>query len=213
MEHEQQQIESLLVHLRDEHLVPRSSRCRWDRPSTTLCVRADFTNGGVFTLNITDRKIAHAVLNQFQANLKVQFAQTSEFRDLLKLEIGKRYTLLVNSEMGLGVAAVQLTLEETRAGHYAQYDDAVEVIFKKKGARNLRAINFHGNKSYAIFDGWITVNTDPFGPVIKDGPISHQRSKYLSFDDRYMTDAIASAGVPPLFTKLYPMIRREKSAQ
>ena len=68
------------------------------------------------------------------------------------------------------------------------------------------------NQEILHFEGWIDVDTNPFGPEIDEGRVTVKRSKYLSFDDRYMTDAITAAGVKPLYEKLFPMQRPERSS-
>lgn len=121
---------------------------------------------------------------------------------LQKLEIGKRYTILVENEMGFGVSAIQITLDSIRVGRYAQYDNCINLIFKRKGARSLSGIAFYGSKSFAIFEGWIELNTEPFGPAENHGVMTVRKMKYASCDERFMTDAIASSKSAPLFYKL-----------
>ena len=208
----QEQVKNLISHLQDHSLILRPSETWSDRGSNSFCVRATFNNGEIFSVDIADQESIVAVKTLWQKNLKRVFAETSEFRDLLKLEHGKRYTLLNESELGLGVGAIHFTLEAFKLGRYAQYDNCIELIFKRKGARNLRSIPYYGRKSFAVFPGWIEINTDPFTQAKHDGIFISHESKYLSFDDRYMTDAIASAGALPLYTKLFSSSRQERSS-
>ena len=208
----QEQISQLIAHLQSQVLVQNPSETWWDRQSSTLCVRATFENGEKFVVNVTESESIAKIKTLWQENLKSVFAKTSEYRDLLSLQVGKRYTVIVDSEMGLGVVATNINLEAIKVGRYAQYDNCIELIYKRKGARQLRGMQFYGKKSFAIFEGWIAVNTNPFSPPKHDGIFVCQRSKYLSFDDRYLTDAIASAGVSPLYTKLFATIRHERSS-
>ncbi len=208
----QEQITQLISHLQSQALVQSPSETWLDRQSGTLCVRATFESGEKFEVNVTEKDSISKVRALWQENLKSVFAKTSEDRDLLKLQIGKRYTVIVDSEMGLGVVATQIALQDIRVGRYAQYDNCIELIYKRKGARNLRGMQFYGKKPFAIFEGWIEVNTDPFGPEDRTGPLVCRQSKYLSFDDRYMTEAIASAGTPPLYSKLFPTNPTERSS-
>lgn len=197
-----EQLNQLIAHFQNHELVPAQSECWLDRSAATLRVAAVFDNGTRFDLDITDRENIARVQIYFQEQLKRIFARTSEFRDLLKLELGKRYTVLVENEMGFGVSAVQITLDSIRAGRYAQYDNCINLIFKRKGARSLAGMAFYGLKSFAIFEGWVDLNTDPFGPAENQGPVTVKKMKYVSCDERFMSDAIATAKAAPLFSKL-----------
>lgn len=197
-----EQFNQLIAHLQNHELVPAQSECWLDRSSATLRVAAVFDNGARFDLDVTDRENIARVQIYFQEQLKRIFARTSDFRDLLKLELGKRYTVLVENEMGFGVSAVQVTLDSIRVGRYAQYSDCITLVFKRKGARSLAGMTFYGSKSFAIFEGWIKLNTDPFGPAENQGPVTVKKMKYASCDGRFMSDAIASSKSAPLFSRL-----------
>lgn len=197
-----EQLNQLITHLQNHELIPAQSDCWLDRSSVTLRVAAVFDNGARFDLDVTDRENIARVQIYFQEQLKRIFARTSDFRDLLKLELGKRYTVLVDNEMGFGVSAVQITLDSIRVGRYAQYDNCITLVFKRKGARSLVGMAFYGSKSFAIFAGWVELNTDPFGPSEDQGIITVRKMKYASCDERFMSDAIASAKAAPLFSKL-----------
>lgn len=196
-----EQLDQLITHLQNHELIPAQSDCWLDRSSVTLRIAAAFDNGARFDLDVTDRETIARVQIYFQEQLKKIFARTSDFRNLLKLELGKRYTVLVESEMGFGVSAIQITLDSIRVGRYAQYDNCITLVFKRKGARSLAGVAFYGSKSFAIFEGWVEINTDPFGPSEDQGLMIVRKMKYASCDERFMTDAIASAKVAPLFAK------------
>lgn len=129
--------------------------------------------------------------------------QINQFSDLLNLESGKRYTVIVENEMGFGVNAVQFTFHSSKLGRFAQYENAVEVIFTPKKKRNLHSIKFYGKKDFALFDGWVDVNTDPFSAPEDQGVMVVRRMKYSSCDSRFMDDAIASVNATPLFIKRF----------
>lgn len=129
--------------------------------------------------------------------------QINQFSDLLNLEIGKRYTVIVENDMGFGVNAVQFTFHSSKLGRFAQYENAVELIFTPKKKRNLHSIKFYGKKDFALFEGWVDVNTDPFSVPEDQGIIVVRRMKYSSCDSRFMDDAIASVKATPLFVKRF----------
>lgn len=129
--------------------------------------------------------------------------QINQFSELLTLESGKRYTVVVENSMGFGVNAVQFTFHSAKVGRFAQYDNSVEIIFTPKRKRNLHSIKFYGKKDYAIFAGWVDVATDPFGPSEDQGIVVVRKMKYSSCDSRFMDDAIASVKATPLFIKRF----------
>lgn len=170
---------------------------------TTYKFTVVFRNGQVFDVASSDTSEINNLTNLIQVHLKNHFAKTSEYKDLLSLESGKRYTLLVMSDFGIGVHAIHLTMEKTKVGKYAQYSDALELIFKPKNKRILRVLQFYGKKEFAIWENWIAVDTEAFTKG-EDTPFATvKRSKYPSFDKRYLTDAIASVSEKPLFAKLF----------
>ena len=129
--------------------------------------------------------------------------QINQFSDLLNLESGKRYTVIVENDMGFGVNAVQFTFHSSKLGRFAQYENAVEVIFTPKKKRKLHSIKFYGKKDFALFEGWVDVNTDPFSVPEDQGVVVVRRMKYSSCDSRFMDDAIASVKTAPLFIKRF----------
>lgn len=126
-----------------------------------------------------------------------------EFHALTQIEKGQRYTLLVLSEFGIGAIAMQITVEDVKVSRYAQHEESVQIVFKYRGKRKLMGTRFHGSKSCAVWAGWVDLDTNAFtAPVTTESGLIARESRYLSFDIRYMTDAIASAPVAPLFSKL-----------
>lgn len=109
--------------------------------------------------------------------------------------------------------STQFTLEAIRVGRYAQYDHCVELIVKPKGKRNLRSIQFYGRKVFALWTDWIAVNTDAFGVPTQDGPLVTRTSRYLSCDERFLTDAISSVQQQPLITCLSKETNNQQGAR
>lgn len=162
-----------------------------------------FKNGQIFSVVSSVVSEIITLKELIQVHLKKHFALTSQYKDLLKLESGKRYTLLLMSDFGIGVHAIQITMEKSNVSKYAQYSDAIELIFKPKSKKNLRVIQFYGKKEFVVWEGWVTVDTEAFTRG-EDTPFATvKRSKYPSFDRRFLTDAIASTPEKPLFTKLF----------
>ena len=170
-----------------------------DRQSGVYVVRAEFIDGQKFSLHLTDTAMINAIDTLSQTNLKSQFRESSEFRDLFTLTIGERFTLASMGEFGF-CNSVQFTLKSLRVGKYAQYDDCVELIVKPKNKRTLRSIQFYGRRVFALWNDWVPVNTDAFGPPSEEGPFITRRSRYLSCDERFLTDAISTVLQKPFIT-------------
>lgn len=107
---------------------------------------------------------------------------------------GEKVTLVRWGEFGF-VHSQQVVVISTEKTKWAQYNNALKVVYKEKKKRNARQVFFYTNGSYeslpVVFKGWVTPDTR----MIKDGSCSTR----LSFDDSYMTDAIASIPEAPLF--------------
>lgn len=124
------------------------------------------------------------------------------FSGLLSLEKGKRYTIALMSDFGIGVSVLKFVLENSKAAPYAQYSESVALKFKIKGKRNFSGLRFYGSKSFAVWEDWVDVNSEAFtAPTFQNG-LSCQRSRYSSFNERYLTDAIASVATKPLISKI-----------
>lgn len=114
------------------------------------------------------------------------------------LKQGNKYTLVYNNDFGFPVS-VQITLESIEICAYAQYNDAVLLRFKPKGKRKFAAKYFYGSKTIAIYDGWKTLPENFGYEVIRSTPeCTTRKSKYASFDNRFITDSVEYFGTPLL---------------
>ncbi len=197
--------------LESEKLNTRDFHAWTDRQSGVYAVRASFINGRKFVVQVIEAASINTIKALSQANLRAQFAEMSEFRELFKLSEGKRYTIASMGDFGF-CNSTQFTLEAIRVGRYAQYDHCVELIVKPKGKRNLRSIQFYGCKIFALWADWIAVNTDAFGAPSQEGPFIARKSRYLSCDDRFLTDAILSVQQKPLTTCLSTQNNNQQGA-
>lgn len=111
-----------------------------------------------------------------------------KYASFKNLESGKRYTVFGMSEWGFPYQ-MHITLLEVQFTSYAQYNEAVKIIFKRKGGRSVYGKTYYGSNTCFVFEGWVTVDTEMF----KGGNTS-----YASFDDRYMEEALASVNQKPV---------------
>lgn len=124
-----------------------------------------------------------------------------EFHFITTLEKGQRYTVLVHGIFG--AVAIRLTLEDVKVSEYAQYSESVLLIYKPKGKRNSKGMRFHGRETCVIWSGWVELDTNPFSaPTVTESGLVCKAGKYASCDSRFMTDAIASTTIQPIFSKL-----------
>lgn len=74
--------------LESEKLNTRDFHAWSDRQSGVYAVRASFIDGRKFTVNVTEAASINTIKTLSQANLRAQFAEMSEFRELFKLSVG-----------------------------------------------------------------------------------------------------------------------------
>lgn len=115
-----------------------------------------------------------------------------------KLKVGNKYTLVISSEMGFGVSATKIEVISVERTRYAQYDHAVKLVFKQFRKQKARQVYLYSAKDFAIYEGHVEIDTNPFTAPVKEGEVTVTKSKYLSCDPRYFTDAVASVQAEPV---------------
>ena len=76
-----------------------------------------------------------------------------------ELKKGEKYTLLYTNDFCFPCAS-KITLESVEATRYAQYDDAVRLIFKPCKKRNFYQKYFYGDHArFVILRGWYDIET------------------------------------------------------
>lgn len=112
---------------------------------------------------------------------------------------GKKYTVVVTNDMGF-VSVMQLTLEGLETGSYAQYNDAIQLIYRQPRQRKNRDQWYHSNKNIAIYEGFVESSFDQFGKKAKSNQFTNvTQSHYLSCDPRNFTDTIGNIKETPIF--------------
>jgi hypothetical protein len=79
------------------------------------------------------------------------------FSELKKLTPGKRYTFLVESTFGHGAHTIHMNLHAIKTCRFDQHQDCLEIHFKPRGKTRICQILFYGEKSFAVWDGWIDI--------------------------------------------------------
>lgn len=104
-----------------------------------------------------------------------------------KLEAENRYTIVYLGEFGFPVAQ-KITFHSMKCTTYAQYSDAVKMIFTPYRKRKQYQKYFY-NTSFMIFEGWQDLKETDTKEILKDdGAVKIVKSKYACFDSRYIDD-------------------------
>ena len=102
---------------------------------------------------------------------------------------GEKYTIFhLGHEHGFPMAQ-KITFVEMELTKYAQYSDAVKLVFRPFKKRNLYTVYFY-NESFIICRGWHDLNEKNTHDLVKsDAAVTVTKSKYRCFDARYIEDA------------------------
>lgn len=120
-------------------------------------------------------------------NLLLKYAEPLQCALYNKLQSGKKYTLVYLNEFGFPVAQ-KITFHSMRTTTYAQYSDVMEMIFTPYWKRSQYRKLFH-NCSIMIFEGWQDLKEEKIKETLEDNKsVKITRSKYESFDSRYIDD-------------------------
>lgn len=104
-----------------------------------------------------------------------------------RLEEGRKYTLVYLNDFGFPVAQ-KITFHSMKCATYAQYSDVIEMNFKPYRKRKQSRKYFY-NCSLMIFEGWQDMKEEDTHETLKDNErVKITRSKYASFDSRYIDD-------------------------
>lgn len=103
---------------------------------------------------------------------------------------GERYTLVFLGDFGFPVD-LRITFHEAHLTTYAQFDDAVDVIFLPQGKRKLRRMYLY-DKSFLVYSGWRTLDAKMAFNMEKHDGCTTMISRYGSFDEHFIDDVKAS---------------------
>ncbi|MCK5073276.1 MAG: hypothetical protein KAQ98_07600 [Bacteriovoracaceae bacterium] len=178
--------------------------------------RGKLESGSHYNVQIFDREKIIELKQVIQLNYNAQYSQFSDFKKFADLKQGNKYTLVIQGEFGF-LNAIQFTFEAVNFAKYAQYNDSAALIFLPKRKRKLRQIQFYGNKSFILWEGWQNPDTEIFGrstPKSEGGPfsITVSKSKYSSFDSGYLEDALKSVPVAPLISRFPEKVEGKRHA-
>lgn len=116
------------------------------------------------------------------------FQQAFQSANLVK---GNKYTLVYNNEFSFPVA-YKITFESIDNTTYAQYKDAIKIIFKPYRKHNLYKKYFY-DTDLLIYERWRELTQEDMSVKITD---NMYQSKYACFDSRYLRDCENILGTP-----------------
>ena len=101
--------------------------------------------------------------------------------DIVKLKLNSRYTIVRKSGMGYNTIQ-KITLINAYYSQYAQYKNALTIIYKIKGGRTLlKSYNYNdscGTIDFIMFEGWQDIDVVTYDKI--DDISSHVLQKDLS---------------------------------
>lgn len=99
-------------------------------------------------------------------------------------------TIFWKTEFFGNIASAEVTVIEHGTRKYAQYTNAPFVTFKKKGGRKAYGIQQTYKPFICIVPGWnLDIGADDgYETVSSDNGVTVKKSRYMSFDDRMVTD-------------------------
>lgn len=111
------------------------------------------------------------------------------------LILGNAYTFVYINDFGFPVA-MKCTLHGYEATTYAQHSDVVAFTVAEAGKKRQCKRLFY-NQSLAIFSGWHDLPDDVLWETGKqENGVTVRRSRYESFDEHFLDDALARMGSP-----------------
>lgn len=122
------------------------------------------------------------------------------------LKQGQQITIFTMGEMLGQIGTRHTTVEEVKETEYAQYKDAIELIHKPKGKRQLYSSHYY--KDILIYDGWINLPNDLLNNITSGNGFISTQGKYASFDmDQYdlVIDYLQDKGLKPLINTINPI--------
>ncbi|MCM3110003.1 SusD/RagB family nutrient-binding outer membrane lipoprotein [Lederbergia lenta] len=112
---------------------------------------------------------------------------------------GERVTIFKLGGFGFPVS-IQVTMDSALVEKYAQYSDSLKIVHRPKRKRSLYSNRILPNESIIIYNGWIDIDLDSLTNNTLDSSeaVTVRQSKYMSFDNQYLTDILNYVKVDPI---------------
>lgn len=135
-------------------------------------------------------------------NIMEQFSKSN-------LSKGQRITIITFGDFG-GIVNTKSIFDSIEYGEYAQYKEAVKLIYKPERKRNLYYNWYYNGKKLLIFDGWFDIPESLlWEEVISDSPnvMSMRKTRFTSCDPQQfdvILDYFDSIGIRPIINTYKP---------
>lgn len=122
------------------------------------------------------------------------------------LSVGQKITIVRMSELG-GVGSCKAVFKDYEFKAYAQYDNAVKIIYQPEGKRNDYYQNLY--KEVIIYDGWVDIPRELFWESVPSASgLRCERTKFLSCDRGQfdvVLDYFKKQGIKPIINTYKPV--------
>lgn len=116
----------------------------------------------------------------------------------LQLQEGQKYTMWSLGNFGFP-ACMQIKVVSVECRKYAQYDKSIRLQFTKKGGRRVLELNILPGEAFVFWPGWINPDSEMYGQAQeRENGVKISRSKFPSYDRRYVQVALESVAVEPV---------------
>ena len=106
---------------------------------------------------------------------------------MARLEPGDKITIVTESDFG-GVNVIHAAFASAEYGSYAQYKDAVRIVYRPEGKRTLFYTWFYDRKKMIILRGYHDLPKSVLYDIHEEDGMRVEISKYLAFDSKCMKD-------------------------
>ncbi|RNB59515.1 hypothetical protein EDM57_05075 [Brevibacillus gelatini] len=146
----------------------------------------------IATDELIDAAEKENMLNLGSLLMQYKYYTNGEFREALEqLTEGRKVTIVKFSEFGFPVV-INTVINSATVKPYAQYSESLHIVHKHKRKRNQYVNIILPKDKLLIYDGWIDIDVEnlTYNLNKRDDLISVRQSKYGSFDNQFMRDAI-----------------------
>ena len=172
----------------------------------TLIKQWIYDNKFKLDINIV-RAIVNEDFKQIMYRILLEPDGIQEQFDIAKLECGQKITMIYMSDFG-GIVTRKCTFKSYQHITYAQYDNAVKLIFRPENKRNDYEMNLY--KSILIYDGWIdypeSLLWEQLLPSL-NGMVC-KRTKFMSCDKKQydvILEYFLQQGIKPIINTYKPI--------
>jgi hypothetical protein len=104
------------------------------------------------------------------------------------LQQGKQYTIISISDMMGMINYNHMTFDSYNNTKYAQYDDAIKIVFTPTKKRKQYYTHLHSNSNFILVEGWHSIPDSVLYDITESNGFICKKSKYGSCDRQQLED-------------------------